>query len=53
VVNPDIDRLRVLVGGWRERFGEIVAAGPGRYHMCGGWDVIMPQYMGRLGVIAF
>ena len=58
MLNLDIDRLRVLVGGWPERFaetGEILrplALGLAGTHLCGGWDVVMPQYMGRLGVIA-
>ncbi len=57
VLNLDIDRLRVLVGGWRERFaetGEIVrplALGIAGTHLHGGRDVVMPQYLGRLGEI--
>lgn len=57
VLNLDIDRLRGLVGGWRERFaetGEIVrplALGMAGIHLRGGRDVVMPQYLGRLSEI--
>lgn len=57
VLNLDIDRLRVLVGGWRERFaetGEIVrplALGMAGAHLRGGRDVVMPQFLGRLSEI--
>lgn len=51
-LNLDIDRLRALIGGWRERFaetGEIVrplALGMAGTHLRGGRDVVMPQYLG-------
>lgn len=54
VLNLDIDRLRALIGGWRERFaetGEIVrpvALSMAATHLRGGRDVVMPQYLGRL-----
>lgn len=54
VLNLDIDQLRALVGGWRERFtetGEIVrpaALSMAATHLRGGRDVVMPQYLGRL-----
>jgi predicted kinase len=57
VLDLDIDRLRVLVGGWRERFaetGEIVrplALGMASAHLRGGRDVVMPQFLGRLSEI--
>lgn len=57
VLNLDIDRLRALIGGWRERFaetGEIVrplALGMARTHLHGGRDVVMPQFIGRLSEI--
>lgn len=57
VLNLDIDRLRTLVGGWRERFaetGEIVrplARGLAGTHLRGGRDVVMPQFLGRLSEI--
>lgn len=56
-LNLDIDRLRALIGGWRERFaetGEIVrplALGMAGTHLRGGRDVVMPQYLGRLSEI--
>jgi predicted kinase len=57
VLNLDIDQLRPLVGGWRERFaetGEIVrpvALSMAAAHLRGGRDVVMPQYLGRLSEI--
>jgi predicted kinase len=56
-LNLDIDRLRALIGGWRERSaetGEIVrplARGMAGAHLRGGRDVVMPQYLGRLSEI--
>ena len=57
VLNLDIDRLRALIGGWRERFaetGEIVrplALGMAGTHLLGGLDIVMPQFLGRLSEI--
>jgi predicted kinase len=57
VLSLDIDRLRALVGGWRERFaetGEIVrplALGMAGIHLRSGRDVVMPQFLGRLSEI--
>lgn len=54
VLNLDIDRLRSLIGGWRENFagtGAIVrpvALGMAAAHLSGGRDVIMPQFLGSL-----
>jgi predicted kinase len=54
VLNLDIDRVRGLIGGWRERFaetGEIVrpvAHSMAAAHLRGGRDVIMPQVLSRL-----
>jgi len=53
-LNLDIDRLRSLIGGWREDFqgaGEIVrplALALATTHLRSGRDVIMPQYLGRI-----
>ena len=53
VLDLDIDVLRGLVGGDRDRFdetGEIVrplALGMLTTHLRGGRDVVMPQYLGR------
>lgn len=57
VLNLDIDQLRGLIGGWRDRFaetGEIVrpvALSMATAHLRGGRDVVMPQYLGRLSQI--
>jgi predicted kinase len=57
VLNLDIDRLRALIGGWQERFGETgeivrpLAKTMAEAHLRGGRDVIMPQYLGRAGEI--
>lgn len=57
VLNLDIDRLRALIGGWRDRFaetGEIVrpiALSMVRTHLRAGHDVVMPQYLGRLSEV--
>jgi len=57
VLNLDIDQLRALIGGWRDRFaetGEIVrpvALSMAGTHLRGGRDVVMPQYLGRLSEI--
>jgi len=58
VLNLDIDQLRGLIGGWRERFaetGEIVrpvALSMASAHLRGGRDVVMPQFLARLSEIA-
>lgn len=57
VLNLDIDRVRGLIGGWLDRFdetGEIVrpiARSMASTHLRGGYDVIMPQYLGQAGEI--
>lgn len=57
VLNLDIDRLRGLIGGWRDRFaetGEIVrpiALGMAGTHLRAGRDVVLPQFLGRLSEI--
>jgi predicted kinase len=58
VLNLDIDQLRALIGGWRDRFaetGEIVrplALCMAATHLRGGRDVVMPQLLCRLSEIA-
>jgi predicted kinase len=58
VLNLDIDQVRALIGGWRERFaetGEIVrpvALSMAAAHLRGGRDVVMPQCLCRLSEIA-
>ncbi|GLY64999.1 hypothetical protein Atai01_16180 [Amycolatopsis taiwanensis] len=57
MLNLDIDQLRSLIGGWQQRFtetGEIVrplALSMAAAHLGGGRDVVMPQYLGRVGEI--
>jgi predicted kinase len=57
VLNLDIDQVRALIGGWRERFtetGEIVrpvALSMAGAHLRGGRDVVMPQVLCRLSEI--
>jgi predicted kinase len=57
VLNLDIDQLRALIGGWRERFAETgaivrpVALAMAGAHLRRGRDVVMPQYLGRLSEI--
>lgn len=57
VLNLDIDQVRALIGGWRERFaetGEIVrpvALSMAAAHLRGGRDVVMPQFLARLSEV--
>jgi predicted kinase len=57
VLNLDIDVVRTLIGGWRGRFAETgqlvrpVALAMAAAHLRGGRDVIMPQFLARLGEI--
>ncbi|MEU4773545.1 AAA family ATPase [Micromonospora sp. NPDC023644] len=54
----DIDRIRELVGGWREHPGpagllaRAVALAAARAHLAGRHDVIVPQFLGRPEFIA-
>jgi predicted kinase len=47
----DIDRVRMMVGGWQQDFvvtGEVVrplATAMAQAHLAGGHDVVMPQYL--------
>lgn len=53
-LNLDIDRIRCLVGGWRDDFGRAgelvrpIAVSMVDTHLRAGHDVVMPQYLGRL-----
>ena len=53
VLNCDIDRLRCLVGGWRDDFGAVgavirpLALAMIRAHLDGGRDVVLPQMLAR------
>jgi predicted kinase len=51
VLNLDIDQLRALIGGWRERFVRPLALAMAGAHLRLGRDVVMPQYLGRLSEI--
>ena len=57
VLNLDIDQVRALIGGWQEHFDEAgelarpIALAMAGTHLRGGRDVIMPQYLGRIGEI--
>lgn len=54
VLNLDIDQLRPLIGGWQQRFAETgalvrpIALSVARTHLRAGYDVVMPQYLGKL-----
>lgn len=53
-LNLDVDQLRSMIGGWRDRFAETgrivrpLALGMAETHLRGGLDVIMPQYLRRV-----
>lgn len=57
VLNLDIDQVRCLIGGRRDRFAETgelvrpIALGMASTHLLAGQGVVMPQYLGRLGEI--
>lgn len=57
VLNLDIDQVRCLIGGWRDHFAEAgelvrpIALSMARTHLRAGYDVVMPQYLGRLSEI--
>lgn len=54
VLDLDIDQVRCLVGGWQDRFAEAgelvrpIALSMAGTHLRAGYEVIMPQYLGRL-----
>lgn len=56
-LNLDVDELRSMVGGWRDRFAETgrivrpLALNMAETHLLGGRDVIMPQFLGRVDEI--
>ncbi len=57
VLDLDIDRVRDMLGGWRERFAEsgelarTLALGMAATHLTAGRDVVLPRYLGRLSEI--
>jgi hypothetical protein len=56
-LNLDIDRVRCLLGGWRDRFGEAgalvrpIALAMATIHLRAGYDVVMPQFLARVSEI--
>lgn len=57
VLDLDVDRVRDLIGGSRERFAEagelarVLALGMAATHLTAGRDVVLPQYVGRLSEV--
>lgn len=57
VLDLDVDRVRDLLGGSRERFAEsgelarVLALGMAATHLTAGRDVVLPQYLGRLSEV--
>ncbi len=53
----DVDRVRDLIGGWREkgspagRLARRIALAAAGAHLAGGYDVIVPQFVGRLAFV--
>jgi predicted kinase len=49
----DVDRIRDLLGGWRERpqaaglLARAICLAAARVHLTAGHDVVIPQYLGR------
>jgi predicted kinase len=58
VLDPDIDRVVAMIGGWRERFSATVgparnlALGMAETHLRVGFDVVMPQLVAKSREIA-
>lgn len=52
-LNLDIDRVRELIGGWRDAPGpadllaRAISLAAARTHLAAGHDVVIPQYLGR------
>jgi predicted kinase len=52
-LNLDVDRIRALIGGWRDlpdRSGPLaraIALAAARTHLAAGHDVVIPQFLGR------
>jgi|1186.fasta_scaffold781994_1 predicted kinase len=53
----DVDTVRSMLGGWLERpeqagvAARCLALAMARVHLSSGWDVVVPQYLGRLEFI--
>ncbi|GAA5155283.1 ATP-binding protein [Pseudonocardia eucalypti] len=58
VLDLDIDRLRSMIGGWRDRYAEsgalarTAALTMAVTHLRAGHDVLVPQYIGRASELA-
>jgi len=52
-LNLDIDRIRSLIGGWRDApdrsglLARAIALAAARTHLAAGHDVVIPQFLGR------
>ncbi len=52
-LNLDVDRIRGLIGGWREQadrsgpLARAIALAAARTHLVAGHDVVIPQFLGR------
>ncbi|NIH84779.1 AAA family ATPase [Amycolatopsis granulosa] len=52
-LNLDVDRVRSLIGGWRDephaagRLARGIALAAARAHLTSGHDVVIPQFLGR------
>jgi len=55
-LNLDIDRVRSLIGRWRDEpraglLARAIALAAARAHLAAGYDVVIPQFLGRLAFI--
>ena len=56
-LNLDVDRVRGLIGRWRDSphaaglLARDIALAAARAHLAAGYDVVVPQYLGRLPFI--
>lgn len=56
-LNLDIDRVRSLIGGWRDDphaaglLARAIALAAARAHLAAGHDVVIPQFLGRLAFL--
>jgi predicted kinase len=52
-LNLDVDRIRGLLGGWQDdpqtagRLARRIALAAARTHLASGYDVVVPQFLGR------
>jgi predicted kinase len=56
-LNLDVDRIRGLLGGWQDNpqtagpLARKIALAAARTHLASGYDVVVPQFLGRPGFI--